>query len=131
MPRRKGVEQRLKKIGRLRAVIGAQGGFLSQDLVRRPAAPSDAEPSYEPMFAHWEAELAIVERELGEAEDAYSIARDRRRGAAERLWPAAPRAAHRECRARAGARGALAVGSGGEGVGGFRGGARGRGAGVG
>ncbi|MCP3961162.1 MAG: hypothetical protein GY719_25225 [bacterium] len=69
--RRKAVTKRLKAIARLRSMIRVSGGELSERLARRPAAPRGEGFGYGEVFAHWDAELAAVERELAAAEDAY------------------------------------------------------------
>ncbi len=74
---RKTVSQRLKSIANRRCFLQVAGQDLGHRLAGRPAAPRDASFSYQPLFEHWLAELALVERRLATEERAYYHAKSR------------------------------------------------------
>ncbi len=82
---RKAVIKQLKLIQKLRAVIRISGPHLSERLAARPAAPRGEGFGYGPVFEHWDAELAAVEREVSEAELAYDQAKSDLEGVRERV----------------------------------------------
>ncbi len=93
--RRKSVRTVLASIGRLRGTVKIERGRLCRRLAGRPTAPAGASPAYELVLAHLDAELAVLEPYITDAENLYLYAqqalaaarrrRDRETAAVEEL----------------------------------------------
>ncbi len=75
--RRRSVNRHLNMIEKLRGGLRARGTELSRRLAERSATPAGESFSHEPMFDLWDAQLADVELQLAEAEDAYVLDKHR------------------------------------------------------
>ncbi len=113
---RKSARDLLKSIARLRSTLDGHRPRLSRRLAERPAVAADPTGAFDPVFDHFDAELAVANRELTAAEHAYAVAeqrarklgRDRQEEAAELHGRHA--AVERFCRSQPGLRRVVLVG---------------------
>ena len=89
--KRNRVRDLLKSLDRLRRKVETQSARIARGLASRPAAPPGAAGLYAQVLAHLAAELHALETDLGAAEEAYLLAKERPGEPCERRDRAAAR----------------------------------------